>query len=80
IHRPLLPAKIPRPYLYTGLSIRCRASAILEHYQFVQSFPDSTIKKILLSEEQILLAHLEGKNGALLEIYCGPCGYDREGE
>lgn len=31
IHRPLLPAKIQRPYLYTGLSIRCRAKAILEH-------------------------------------------------
>ncbi len=61
IHRPLLPAKIQRPYLYTGLSIRCRAKAILEHYQFVQSFPESKIKKILLSEEQILLAHLEGK-------------------
>lgn len=41
IHRPLLPAKIQRPYLYTGLSIRCRAKAILEHYQFVQSFPES---------------------------------------
>lgn len=80
IHRPLLPAKIQRPYLYTGLSIRCRAKAILEHYQFVQSFPESKIKKILLSEEQILLAHLEGKNDALVDIYCGPCGYDREGE
>lgn len=45
IHRPLLPAKIQRPYLYTGLSIRCRAKAILEHYQFVQSFPESKIKK-----------------------------------
>lgn len=44
IHRPLLPAKIQRPYLYTGLSIRCRAKAILEHYQFVQSFPESKIK------------------------------------
>ncbi|WP_146640466.1 DUF535 family protein, partial [Salmonella enterica] len=54
--------------------------AILEHYQFVQSFPENKIKKILLSEEQILLAHLEGKNGALVDIYCGPCGYDREGE
>lgn len=27
-----------------------------------------------------MLAHLEGKNGALVDIYCGPCGYDREGE
>lgn len=45
IHRPLLPAKIQRPYLYTGLSIRCRAKAILEHYQFVQSFPESKIKR-----------------------------------
>ncbi|EJU7769208.1 VirK family antimicrobial peptide resistance protein [Salmonella enterica subsp. salamae serovar 4,12:e,n,x:1,6] len=80
IHRPLLPAKIQRPYLYTGLSIRYRARAILEHYQFVQSFPENKIKKILLSEEQTLLAHLEGKNGALVDIYCGPCGYDREGE
>ncbi len=53
--------KIQRPYLYTGLSIRCRAKAILEHYQFVQSFPENKIKKILLSEEQILLAHPEGK-------------------
>lgn len=45
IHRPLLPAKIQRPYLYTGLGIRCRARAILEHYQFVQSFPENKIKK-----------------------------------
>lgn len=44
IHRPLLPAKIQRPYLYTGLSIRCRARAILEHYQFVQSFPKVKLK------------------------------------
>ncbi|ECG1194524.1 VirK family antimicrobial peptide resistance protein [Salmonella bongori] len=79
-HHPLLPAKIQRPYLYTGLSVRCRARAILEHYQFVQSFTESEIKKILLSDEQTLLAHLEVKNGALVDIYCGPCGYDREGE
>lgn len=44
-HRPLLPAKIQRPYLYTGLSIRSRAKAILEHYRFVQSFAENKIKK-----------------------------------
>ncbi|EDZ6266844.1 VirK family antimicrobial peptide resistance protein, partial [Salmonella enterica] len=79
-HRPLLPAKIQRPYLYTGLSIRSRAKAILEHYRFVQSFAENKIKKILLSEKQTLLARLEGKNNAQVDIYCGPCGYDREGE
>lgn len=79
-HHPLLPAKIQRPYLYTGLSVRCRAKAILEHYQFVQSFPENKLKEILLSDEQTLLVHLKGKNDAQIDIYCGPCGYDREGE
>ncbi|HCC0888604.1 TPA: VirK family antimicrobial peptide resistance protein [Salmonella enterica] len=80
IHRPLLPAKIQRPYLYTGLSVQCRAKAILEHYQFVQSFPENEVKKVLQSDEQTLLVHLAGKNGSRIDIYCGPCGYDREGE
>ncbi|WP_151201065.1 DUF535 family protein, partial [Salmonella enterica] len=54
--------------------------ASLEHYQFVKSFPENKIKKIFRSEEQILLAPLEGKNGARVDIYGVPCGYAREGE
>lgn len=77
---PLLPAKIQRPYLYKGLSVRDRAKAILEHYQFVQSFPDNNVRRILLPEKRILLARVEAKNDSLAEIFCGPCGYDREGE
>lgn len=77
---PLLPAKIQRPYLYKGLSIRDRAKAILEHYQFVQSFADNNVRRILLPEKRILLTRTEVKNDSLAEIFCGPCGYDREGE
>lgn len=77
---PILPTKIQRPYLYKGLSVRNRAKAILEHYRFVQSFPHYGIKQLFLSEKQTLLAYVEGKGGSKIDIFCGPCGYDREGE
>lgn len=77
---PLLPAKIQRPYLYKGLRVRDRARAILEHYQFVQSFADNYVRRLLLPEKRVLLARTEVKNDSLVEIFCGPCGYDREGE
>ncbi|EAM3126372.1 DUF535 domain-containing protein, partial [Salmonella enterica] len=75
-----LPAKIQRPYLYKGMGIRNRARTILEHYQFVQSLSNNIIRQILLSESQFLLAHVEGKNCAQIDIFCEPCSYDREGE
>lgn len=77
---PLLPAKIQRPYLYKGLRLRDRARSILEHYQFVQSFPDNNIRRLLLPEKRVLLARVEVKNDSQVGIFCGPCGYDREGE
>ncbi|HGJ1957239.1 TPA: VirK/YbjX family protein, partial [Salmonella enterica subsp. enterica serovar Newport] len=77
---PILPAKIQRPYLYKGMRVRNRARTILEHYEFVQSFPDHHIRQILLSDRQFLLAHFEAKNCAQFDIFCEPCGYDREGE
>lgn len=77
---PILPAKIQRPYLYKGMSVSKRARVILEHYQFVQSFPDDYIRQVLLPDRQFLLAHVEGKNSSQIDIFCSPSGYDREGE
>lgn len=77
---PVLPAKIQRPYLYKGMRVSKRARTILEHYQFVQSFPDDYIRQILLPDRQVLLVHVEGKNSSQIDIFCGPSGYDREGE
>ncbi|HGG4756905.1 TPA: VirK/YbjX family protein [Salmonella enterica subsp. enterica serovar Ball] len=77
---PILPAKIQRPYLHKGMKVSNRAKAILEHYQFVQSFPDDYIRQILLPDRHLLLAHVEGKNSSQIDIFCGPSGYDREGE
>ncbi|EJH1054736.1 DUF535 family protein [Salmonella enterica] len=65
---PVLPAKIQRPYLYKGMRVSKRARTILEHYQFVQSFPDDYIRQILLPDRQVLLVHV----GVSLDIenYC----------
>ncbi|EEC1176492.1 DUF535 domain-containing protein, partial [Salmonella enterica] len=78
--RPLLPAKIQRPYLYKGLPIKKRAKAILDHYYFVQNLLDPIHKKIFLSPERTILVNFKGKDGSNIEISCCPCGYDREGE
>lgn len=78
--RPLLPAKIQRPYLHKALSVQQRAQAILDHYYFVQRLSCESIKAIFLSSRHTLLAYCEGKEGAQIKIFCGPCGYDREGE
>ncbi|WP_427167001.1 VirK/YbjX family protein [Citrobacter koseri] len=77
---PLLPTKLQRPYLYKGLRISKRVDCIIEHYMFLQNTKSVRAKKILLSGETTRLALLRGKNGELIEILCGPCEFDREGE
>lgn len=76
---PVLPAKPHRPYLHRGGNARQRARAVLEHYHFVRALPD-TVRPFLQIYRENTLASLRGKNGALLDITCAPCGFDREGE
>lgn len=76
---PVLPAKPHRPYLHRGGNARQRARAVLEHYHFVRGLPDS-VRPLLQIYREKTLASLRGKNGALLDITCAPCGFDREGE
>ncbi|HAX5087907.1 TPA: DUF535 domain-containing protein [Escherichia coli] len=76
---PVLPAKPHRPYLHRGGNARQRARAVLEHYHFVRALPD-TVRPFLQIYREKTLASLRGKNGALLDITCAPCGFDREGE
>lgn len=77
---PLLPTKLQRPYLYKGLSISERVSCLLTHYRLVQNTAAEDIKKVFLSKDITRLALLYGKNGEEIEILCGPCEFDREGE
>lgn len=77
---PLLPTKMQRPYLYKGLNISERVNCILTHYRLVQNTRLEGVKKIFLSKETTKLALLQGKNGEDVEILCGPCEFDREGE
>ncbi len=76
---PVLPAKPHRPYLHRGGNARQRARAALEHYHFVRALPD-TVRHFLQIYQEKTLVSLSGKNGALLDITCAPCGFDREGE
>ncbi|MFL9145024.1 VirK/YbjX family protein [Escherichia coli] len=76
---PVLPAKPHRPYLHRGGNARQRARAVLEHYHFVRTLPD-TLRPFLQIYREKTLASLKGKNGASLDITCAPCGFDREGE
>lgn len=76
---PVLPVKPHRPYLYRGASVHMRARAVLGHYWFVQQLPD-VLRQTLQTYRETLLISSEGKDGERLDITCGPCGFDREGE
>lgn len=79
IHRPLLPAKSSGPICIPDLA--CVAGQGL-FWNTTSSF--SPFRKIKLKRSfcprNKSYSLTEGKNGALVDIYCGPCGYDREGE
>jgi len=77
----IVPAKIHRPYLIGGLSATQRGEKIISHYQRVEQLKQSELKHFLAGErrDQPLLSWL-GKNDELIEIYCVPAIFDREGE
>ncbi len=77
IHRPLLPAKSSGPICIPGLAYVAGQKLF---WNTTSSF--SPFRKIKLKRSSCprnKYCSLTGrKNGALVDIYCGPCGYDRK--
>ncbi|MFB4361854.1 VirK/YbjX family protein [Pantoea sp. BS_8] len=76
----LLPAKLHRPYLRAGMSVAQRAQAILDHYNLMNNLANLSLRQILQSGEETVLARLVGKNDEDFVIACRSGFYDREGE
>lgn len=76
---PVLPAKLHRPYLCRGNTVRQRAQAVLEHYHFVQTQPE-VVRRYLQIYQETILVSTEGRGGEQISVTCTPCGFDREGE
>lgn len=76
----LLPAKLHRPYLRAGIGVAARAQAILDHYQLVAALQNATLRQLLQSPGDNLLATLCGKNNECFELFSCPGHFDREGE
>ncbi len=78
--RGLLPAKIHRPYLCAGFSVKARAQALIDHYRFIQNQSDSGLYQLLQSPIEKVLAAFDGKDGESFVISYSPGYFDREGE
>lgn len=76
----LMPAKIHRPYLFTSLSIRQRARAIISHYQLVSGLTQPALVRVLEASQTITLASWQGKNDEAISIAIRTAQFDREGE
>ncbi|WP_350261363.1 VirK/YbjX family protein [Pantoea sp. BJ2] len=76
----LLPAKPHRPYLRAGFSVAQRAQAIIDHYTLMDQLDNATLRQLLQSPGDNLLATLSGKNDETYVIHCCPGRFDREGE
>lgn len=76
----LLPAKLHRPYLRSGLSIAARAQAILDHYSLMNNLENPALRQLLQSATDNPLATLTGKNGESFLLSCSSGYFDREGE
>lgn len=76
----LLPVKLHRPYLQAGFSVAQRAHAIISHYGQLARLDNLTLKQLLQSPKEVLLARLSGKEGQEFLIQCCPGRFDREGE
>ncbi|WP_274538283.1 DUF535 family protein, partial [Escherichia coli] len=71
--------KFHRPYLYRSNTVRQRAQAVLEHYQFVRTQPEP-VRRYLQVYRETPLVTTEGRGGEQLSVTCTPCRFDREGE
>lgn len=76
----LLPAKLHRPYLRSGLSIAARAQAILDHYSLMNNLENPALRQLLQSATDNPLATLTGKNGETFLLSCSSGYFDREGK
>lgn len=76
----LLPAKLHRPYLQAGFSVKQRARAIIDHYRQLSRLDNATLRQLLHHPGDNLLAAFAGKNGEAFSLYCCPGRFDREGE
>lgn len=76
---PVLPAKLHRPYLCRSNTVRQRAQAVLEHYQFIRTQPEP-VRRYLQVYRETPLVTTEGRGGEQISVTCTPCGFDREGE
>ena len=76
----LLPARLHRPYLRSGISIAARAQAILDHYTLMNNLPNPALRQLLQSAGDNLLASLNGKHDEAILLSCSSGYFDREGE
>jgi hypothetical protein len=76
-----LPSKTHRQYLARGLSSTQRASAIVSHYQFIDSLKNPRLASALTATKATELLAFEGKDGAQFTLYAS-CAHkaEREGE
>ncbi|ECB2662545.1 TPA: DUF535 domain-containing protein [Escherichia coli] len=77
--QPVLPAKIHRPYLHKGGSVRVREEYIIGHYRFIQELPEEYFV-FFLPQTPVSLVRFVGKDGEDFNICCSSSSFDREGE
>lgn len=77
----MLPSKIHKPYLYLGMPVASRTSALIDHYDFVSQVTSPALQSALLSASGAALAHFSAKDGEQFVIRLGSIGRcEREGE
>lgn len=76
----LLPAKIHRPYMSAGFTLRQRALTILGHYQFIAAAPSPGLRQLFSQTSLTPWLTLSGANDSSFQFSYGPARFDREGE
>lgn len=76
-----LPSKPHRHYLVLGLSARQRATAIVDHYRYIDTLPDPHLARAFTSTDEVELLKLAGKGETHFTLLAS-CAHkaDREGE
>lgn len=76
-----LPSKPQRHYLVLGLSAQQRAEAIVDHYRYLDTLPDSRLAKAFVATDEVPLLRLAGKGESHFTLLAS-CAHkaDREGE
>lgn len=79
-NRPMLIAKIYKPYICKSFTMRQRSEYIIQHYQALEKLQPLSLRNVFLSKKNNIIATIVGKYGSDIHISCGQYKYAKEGE